>query len=603
MKGNCVRRLAELWASLSMPMRRVATAAGVVLVGGLVLLISHRATSGRWGGRPTSQPADVWLRPPIEVQTGKVRPALAYRIVSFHRGRADKRLVRLAAQLGFNGVMIQVEGSTIDGIKQFAQREKQEHLIDFCHKLGMKVWIWVHELSDVPEQWMPDWLGPVTVDNQALWAALDTRYDWMLREVIPDVDGLVLTVVETQIRVTDPGVMLKLAEVLRRNCDKYNKSLMVRTFVWYPEEFAGVMEAVNKLPPDTLIMSKCVPQDWQMRGAFAAEIGQVGGRPQIIEYDVAGEYFLRDRVANCMPELLKRHFDHGLKNNVSGICVRVDRDDSSVLDEPSEVNLWALGMLSAGATDDLEEIWGAWAVNRFGKEAAAGVVAALKPAQEVVAELLSIGPFSFGDTRKFPPLGDEEIFGQNWQNWWWDASYAPLRQKAEEGEADFTRQVQDAKTKARQQAELCLLNLDLVRERLAPADYAILRTRLLGNKIQLDFRAPMAMAVLHYRRMFYAKNEAERQAMDQAMQADLAQLRMAAYPEYGPPDEIKHLDRTWKVGVPEGIQRQAIYRWAWQMDLLRQGEDPRLTWHGRPVKANAYGPQWLWGRDKTLSAP
>ena len=39
-------------------------------------------------------------------------------------------------------------------------------------------------------------------------------------------------------------------------------------------------------------MSKAVPQDWQMRGENAAEIGKVGDRPQIIEYDVAGEYFL-----------------------------------------------------------------------------------------------------------------------------------------------------------------------------------------------------------------------------------------------------------------------------------------------------------------------
>ena len=183
---------------------------------------------------------------------------------------------------------------------------------------------------------------------------------------MPNIDGLVLTVVETQVRATDTSVMLKIADVIRKKCDKYKKSLIVRTFVWYPEEYANVMSAVNQLPADTVIMSKCVPQDWQMRGGYAAEIGNVGGRAQIVEFDACGEYFLRDNVANCMPELLKQHFDHDMKHNISGICVRVDRDNSSVLHEPSEVNLWALGMLAAGATDKVDDIWSAWATNRFG---------------------------------------------------------------------------------------------------------------------------------------------------------------------------------------------------------------------------------------------
>jgi hypothetical protein len=56
---------------------------------------------------------DLLPRKPIHIEMGTVRPPLPYRIVSFHRGRADKRLVRLAAELGFNGVQIQIEGSTV----------------------------------------------------------------------------------------------------------------------------------------------------------------------------------------------------------------------------------------------------------------------------------------------------------------------------------------------------------------------------------------------------------------------------------------------------------------------------------------------------------
>ena len=83
-------------------------------------------------------------RPPIHVELGKVRPAMPYRIVSFHRGRADKQLIRLAAELGFNGVQFQIEGSTVLGIKDFAERDRREGLVDFCHSLGMNVTVWVH---------------------------------------------------------------------------------------------------------------------------------------------------------------------------------------------------------------------------------------------------------------------------------------------------------------------------------------------------------------------------------------------------------------------------------------------------------------------------
>src|SRR6185437_10088858 len=101
-------------------------------------------------------------------------------------------------------------------------------------------------------------------------------------------------------------------------------------------QFADVQAAIDQFPKDTVIMTKCVPQDWQLRGTNPAELGDVGGRPQIEEYDVCGEYWMRDRIANCMPALLKRQFDYGLSKGVDGICVRVDRDNSSVLDQPSE---------------------------------------------------------------------------------------------------------------------------------------------------------------------------------------------------------------------------------------------------------------------------
>jgi hypothetical protein len=549
-----------------------------VVVAAVLLTVGVAVGAHFWAARQLDRATET-LRPPIHVEMGKVRQPLKYRIVSFHRGQANKRLVRLAAQLGFNGVQIQIEGSTVQGIKNFAKYDAKEHLVDFCHQLGMQVTVWVHEISDVPQSYMPESIGPVTTDNQALWSMLDARYEWILGKAIPNVDGLALTVVETNARATDTPVMLKLVGLLRAKCDEYHKQLQVRTFVWYPDEFADVMAAVDRLPKDTIIMSKCVPQDWQMRGTNASDLGSVEGRPQIEEYDVCGEYWMRDRVANCMPALLKRQFDYGVSKGIDGICVRVDRDNSSVLDQPSEVNLWTLGMLADGATDNLDDVWKAWATNRFGTATAAGVRRALEPTQEVISEMFSIGNFTFGETRGFPPLGDEDVFGQLQQNWWWDKSYAAEHVQAETGDPAFISKVQASKDHAIQLAAQCLENLEKVKGELTPQDYAILRTKLMTNQAQLAFRVPMAMAVLHYRRMVYATTQAERYAMDQAIQQDLKQLRAAAEPIYPYPDWIYYLGQWWDVGVPTDVPRERIYEWAYQMDQLRYGNDPRPGSH------------------------
>lgn len=548
------------------------------VVAAILLTVGVAVGAHFWAVQQQNQ-ATATLRPPIHIEMGKVRKPLKYRIVSFHRGWADKRLVRLAAQLGFNGVQIQIEGSTVQGIKDFAAYDAKEHLVDFCHQLGMQVTVWVHEISDVPQSYMPESIGPVTTDNQALWSMLDTRYEWILGQAIPNVDGLTLTVVETSVRATDTPVMLKLADLLRAKCDKYHKQLQVRTFVWYPDEFTDVMAAINQLPKDTVIMSKCVPQDWQMRGTNASDLGNVGGRPQIEEYDVCGEYWLRDRVANCMPALLKRQFDYGLSKGIDGICVRVNRDNASVLDQPSEVNLWALGMLADGATDNLDDVWKAWATNRFGATAAGGVRQALEPTQKVIEEMFSIGDFTFGETRRFPPLGDEDVFGQLQQNWWWDKSYAAEHVQAETGDPTFIAKVKASKDQAMQLAAESLANLERIKDQLKPQDYAILHTKLLTNQAQLAFRVPMAMAVLHYRRMVYATSQAERDQMDQAIQQDLKQLRTVAEPVYPSPNWIYYLDQWWDVGVPTDVPRDRIYEWAYQMDQLRYGNDPRPGSH------------------------
>ncbi len=113
----------------------------------------------------------------------------------------------------------------------------------FCHDRGMKVSLWIHELEDLPKD-----IGPIALDNEALWKLLDERYAWVLGELLPDIDKVVLTVVESAIRITDAALMRKLVDVINAQCRKHKVELVVRTFVRHPEEYAGVMTVVKGLP-------------------------------------------------------------------------------------------------------------------------------------------------------------------------------------------------------------------------------------------------------------------------------------------------------------------------------------------------------------------
>ena len=511
--------------------------------------------------------------PQFSIPIGAVRQPLPDRIVSFHRGRADKRLILLAAQLGFNGVQFQIEGSNEGGIADFAARDKKERLVDYCHSLGMKVTVWVHELADLPPASSPNYLGPVSVDNDKLWNRLEERYEWILGAALPNIDGLVLTTVETQIRATDTPLLLKLVNLLDNKCRQHGKQLTVRTFVWHPEELDAVMAAVGKIPDHITIMSKVVPQDWQMRGGNAAEIGAVGNHAQIVEYDVAGEYFLTSSVANGMVDTLKRQFDYGLTKNVRGICVRVDRYDASVLWEPNEVNLWALGLLAAGASDNTDDIWNRWANYRYGPQAAPAVIAALKPTSEVIAEMLSIGPFTYGDTRGPYISGvpsyrvaqpDEDLFNKNWQMWRWDNSYLPILGKASTGEAAFVQEVRQQKAAALETATKCLAALETAKPLLSRKEYDILHTRLLTNQYQLEFRSHAALAALHIRQVSQAETSAQFNTAAELYKQDIAAVRAiaSALRQFPAPSTLSYLGKRWQLNAPLLLSAEDLDKWA-----------------------------------------
>jgi hypothetical protein len=502
-----------------------------------------------------------------------IQPPLPYRIVSFHQGKADMELIKLAKEAGYNGVQIQTEYGTLEPLQKFAEYNQRTRLIENCHKLGMQVSIWVHELSDIPDNFLlkPDNnpLKPgeiicnygfsgdqriiININDPKLWALLDDRYEYILKKLIPNVDALVLTVTEAQVHATNPELFKRLVQMLDDKCRKYGKKLQVRTFVWHLNDLSNLVPTIKELPEDVIIMSKCVPQDWHLRSINGLELGQVGNHEQIEEWDVEGEYFGLNKLVNCMPGLLQSQFAHGMSQGIKGICVRVDRGNQSVLHQPSEVNMWALGLLSSGQTSTMDEIWKTWAIHRYGAEAGPAVIPALINSTDVVQAALYIDNFSFFDTRNpLGPANEIDPFQHPANPHLWSDEYKSLHDRLVMGDPAEIVHVESNYLTALQMASNSLVALEHARLLLKPTDYVQLQRGLLANQVQLEWRAPMHIAYLQHRLLVNMSDPTKREELTSAIRKNLQAMRFA----------VKNADPTVASDGDEAL------KWADEMELL-----------------------------------
>lgn len=469
---------------------------------------------------------------------------MKYRSMGFHRGEPNIELIKLGAQLGFNDIQFQTESGTIGPILDLKKRADEKGYFSIAKELGMTISIWVHELEDYDESW-----GQVALDNEKLWKAISERYDYIFSELLPEMDYLVLTVVETQINMTDSSLLEKLVMTIYEQCSKYGKKLIFRTFVWHPDEEESVVEALDNMPRDIMIMTKCVPQDWHIRSINDRLIGNVGSRTQFVELDIAGEYFRMDYVANCFTDLLSEQFKYWVEKGCEGLVVRVDRwtypapRKNIVLGQAQEANLWVLGYLASGKSNNTDEIWNNYAQYTFGEQAAKVMIEVLQPTGKVIAEGLCVGHETFGDTRENIPgihtmsgriasaYSDEEDelylnpFHSNWSVFRWDESYLEEYHQIRKGHTEIIRRKTDDYINILSIADKSIELMNTIKGALPEGAYDFFHFKLEENKFHLIVMCEMQLAWLKAsNRIYYCKTEDEKSNMMSEVKAHLAYL-------------------------------------------------------------------------------
>lgn len=288
-------------------------------------------------------------------------------------------------------------------IREPERRAKVRRLVAAAHGAGIQeVVLWDHALYDLdyyPARFRTGPGGTIDLDSAAFWEWLRQDYRELL-DLVPDVDGLVLTFIETGARAErQHSAKLatsqdKLAAVVNAVADvvigERRLNLYARTFSYTHEEYDHIVGAVAKFTrPEIRLMMKETPHDFFLTHPNDFFAGTIA-RPTLVELDTGAEFNGQGIIANTWPEhILARARDLLKRPHVTGYVARTDRYGTTrIIGRPSEINLFALARYAEEPQVTAEEVYDAFITKRYGAAAVAHVKAAFRNAFDIVTSTL-----------------------------------------------------------------------------------------------------------------------------------------------------------------------------------------------------------------------
>ncbi len=419
-------------------------------------------------------------------------PRVEYRAWQFHvlKPAYVSESMKLALRYDINTVVFshKMIGFTSDLYDGSDRAETLRALALEAHKANLKVWIWVRELNDVPAQFMDGRV--VDMDRPGFWDWLRSRYERVLAD-FPKFDGVMLTFHETPYKVFSPRVrstlpiperFARMVNTIDDVCARRGKDLIVRTFLYEPEELEWFRAGIKQTKPRVMIQSKCEPHDWDPFYPHEPLIGAFPEHRQIIEFDGSSEFTGKNRIPYTSPEYFEHRWRYDLAHpGVCGYNVRVDHNGYDAIRTPNEINLYALYRMSQDSTITAAEIWKEWTHKRYGAEAAPFVEKALRPSFDVVNDSFFALKFWITNHSALPDLkyAMGHISSRTLAKWHPDKSeYKELEQRLLRPDPQLLEQILGEKDRAIAKAEECLLYLQQGKKYLKPDQYDDLYWRL-----------------------------------------------------------------------------------------------------------------------------
>ncbi len=194
---------------------------------------------------------------------------------------------------------------------------------------GLDIWCWTHEIKQLPPGIEK---GKFSLRDPRLKTYLQDKYDHFLTGVLPGLDGIILTMAETGVKVYDNVTpeearqnVRDLVSVLHEPMVRHDVRLAVRSFVYKKAELDIVEAATSDMPEDVAVMSKIYPHDWQPFYPINPIIGAVGRREQWVEFDLGFEFEGQNTIPYSDPHQRIEQLNHLWSKGLRTVALRLDR--------------------------------------------------------------------------------------------------------------------------------------------------------------------------------------------------------------------------------------------------------------------------------------
>ena len=319
-------------------------------------------------------------------------------------------LITINAAKSYEINHLQLSHDVIMDLQEIRIPEKRilvNDLIKKAHDSGIKeVVAWDHALYSLkyyPDRFKTGPKATLNFDDAAFWEWFKQDYRDMLK-LVPDVDGLVLTFIETGARAENQySEMLKsgaeklaavvdaVAEVV---CDELDKQLYIRTFAYTDSEYKNTIGCIEHIRSKKIIlMMKETPHDFFLTHPNDKYAGTIN-RPTIMEFDTGNEFNGQGVIANMWPEYVISRWSELIKRpNIIGYVARTDRyNNTRIVGTPNEILLYTLKRYTEDQTVTSENIYDEFITLKYGQ----GAIKYLKPAFKLSYDIVSSSLYTLG---------------------------------------------------------------------------------------------------------------------------------------------------------------------------------------------------------------
>lgn len=334
-------------------------------------------------------------------------PVRGWNILSDNEPNA-RRVIDVAAS-GYNINRIEFSHQLVNQLKDVRPAGKAElvnRLAAYAHEKGIQdVFVWDQALYDVgyyPVEFrrMVDGQERLDLDNAAFWRWLRNDYKGMLG-LIPEVDGIVLNFMDSPGRITDqhssrlPDGAMKLAAVVDSLAtifiDEHGLSVCIRAAVRDGQQFSLLVSTVRQLRhPGITVMITEAEQAFLLTHPLSTVSDSIRKYPVIVEFDAAQEFNGQGVLASMLPEVhLKRWKEYLSEPNVEGYVARTDRFyESSIIDGPCEINLYALKRASDDPWMNVDKVYSEFVTQKYGEEATPYIEPAFRKSYDIISSMM-----------------------------------------------------------------------------------------------------------------------------------------------------------------------------------------------------------------------